>query len=80
VTTAHERRPRKKESVEPKHAQEAPAKGQMKRTLADAPCGARLKALLSSGNFGGFILKQRLDAHASIQILAVSRFGDGTSA
>lgn len=32
----------------------APAKGHGKRTLADAPCGARLKALLSQMKLGGF--------------------------
>lgn len=38
-----------------KDAPRTPGKGHEKRTLADAPFGARLKALLSHGKIAGFL-------------------------
>ena len=38
-----------------KDARRTPAKGRIERTLADAPCGARLKALPLSIELGGFL-------------------------
>jgi len=48
-------RPRKKRERRTKAAPRTPAKGRTERTLADAPCGARLKALLLYMKLGGFL-------------------------
>jgi hypothetical protein len=70
--------PQKKER-RTKDAQRTQRKGRMKRALADAPYGARLKALFSFIKLAGFSLKQCLDARASIQIVTGQRSLTGES-
>jgi hypothetical protein len=55
-----------------KDAQRTPAKGHSERTLADAPFGARAQGADSLSETWRFSLKQRLDAHASIQVVTIA--------
>jgi len=65
--------PQPKKERRTKDAQARPAKAHTERALADAPCGARLKALSSVSKTWRFCSKQRLDARASIQIVTDQR-------
>jgi hypothetical protein len=71
--------PQQKTGRRTKDAQRTPATGHTERALADAPFGARLKALLLYQQMSQFSLKQRLDAHASIQnVVDIAGDADGS--
>jgi hypothetical protein len=59
---------RKKAERRTKDAQRTPGKGRMERTSADAPFGARLKALLHSFKLAGFSLGSVLMLAHQVQL------------